>query len=129
MGSSLVRLGGADFHVFLATSWPRLAGAVVYVLCRRMPLGGSMALYVGNAGEISGHLGPRHEMWAPAVRLGMNEIYAHWQADRRRRIDLEIALCQQLQPPLNDWSPVRNAGYLPGVAAPHASMHSLLPRA
>ena len=74
----------------------------VYMFCRRDRDGGREILYIGQAENIARRLGPTHDAWDEAFRLGMNEIHVHLLTETLEdRLSVEAYLIRQYDPPLN----------------------------
>jgi hypothetical protein len=102
MGYSIIRLlRGTDFCVLPLSVVPNLTGPLVYVLARRERAACAIPLYVGEVGEARGYLGPGHNKWVPAQRLGMNAVAVHRLAELEKRLDITLVLRERFNPVLN----------------------------
>ena len=59
------------------------------------------AKYVGVAESFKNRLGPSHEQWAAARRMGATHVHAMVVRQAATRLLIERELIQKLQPPLN----------------------------
>jgi len=100
---------GVPFSVLQVHEYVWHDGPGVYMLCRRSPNGVVAILYVGQAQSIAQRLGPSHEHWEEAIRLGMNEVHVHLlaKAETERRA-VEADLINAYSPPLNRQKPATN---------------------
>lgn len=112
---------GVPFSALPASEWNALGGSAVYMFCRRERNGSITILYIGECENLSDRIGPRHEKWAPAVRLGMTEVHVHLLAHtRQERLAVETRLRRQYPTPLNEQSPAMQGLGLLGAIAPLA---------
>ena len=103
MTTTTHRWAGYDFNVHKPNAdWADVAG--VYVFVNRNMQGRRSALYVGQAQSLRSRLS-NHEQWAPALRLGANEIHATAEPSSVARTRIERAIYDQYEPPLNDKRP------------------------
>lgn len=104
--SPMVRCAGYVFSVVSISEALvcRLPG--VYLLCRREAVGVHI-LYIGQTDNVAERLGPSHEHWGAALRLGMNEVHLHFLAENEpQRRAVESDLLAKYPTPLNRPKPV-----------------------
>ena len=110
---------GFPFSVLPAWQWDALGGPAVYMFCRREHDGSITILYIGECENLAERIGPRHEKWAAAARLGMTEVHVHLLAQtRHERLAVETRLRRQYPTPLNEQSPAMQGLGLLGALAP-----------
>ena len=120
---------GIPFSVLPAWQWDALGGPAVYMFCRRERNGSITILYIGECEKLAERIGPRHEKWAPAVRLGMTEVHVHLLArTRHERLAVETRLRAHYPTPLNEQSPaMQGLGLLGAFATRYPEQNALAP--
>lgn len=85
-----------------STSWLEAPGLYVFAEEERSADGVSVwrAIYVGQAQNFRTRM-PTHEKWLAAVRLGATHVHAKLVDSSGERDDLERALIDYYEPPLN----------------------------
>ena len=120
MSYPVINCSGVPFSALPASAWGTLSGSAVYMFCRRERDRSITILYIGECENLLTRVGPRHEKWEAAARLGMNELHVHLLAQTRRaRLDVETRLRWTYVTPLNEQqSDARQGLGLLGALAP-----------
>jgi hypothetical protein len=118
---------GFPFSVLPTWQWDGLGGPAVYMFCRRERDGSITILYIGECENLTERIGPRHEKWASAMRLGMTEVHVHLLArTRHERLAVETRLRTHYPTPLNEQRPaMQRLGLLGAFAARYPAPNAL----
>lgn len=102
----VVHAHGVPLSVLPASHFDAFATGGVYVMCRQDWDGKYTVLYVGQAADMSERLGPTHEKWGRAMRLGMTHLLINLTATTLLdRLITEATLISRFNPPLNEQKP------------------------
>lgn len=125
MSYDLVDCCGVCFSPVDPSAVQYWTGSAVYAFVRRDVFGGRRYLYFGECEDMSTRLGPRHEKWADAIALGMNEVHLHLSAKTRtERLDVEQRLRSSIPTPLNEQNSLMQMIGLLGTFEPDPAPYS-----